>query len=344
MYDLRLASVLDWRLFKLGSVEVTLGALLSAAVVIAASVVAARLLGRGLDRLRARSRHGGASLLIVEKLVVYAVIAIGVVAGFSALGLNLTSLAVFAGALGVGLGLGLQGVVKEFVSGLVLIFDRALNIGDFVEVDAATKGLVKEIGPRATRLRTNDGVEVLVPNSRLVENPIVNWTSRGQTRRIHVPFACAYGSDKERVRRAVLEAAHALPFTLADDETRKTQVWLVGFGDSALNFELVVWPTPDAVKRPAAMHAAYTWAIDDALRAEGVEIPFPQTDLRVRSLFGREDDAALEALGLNRARPQSDHAPSAPSTAPSGPNDAAAAVMTDRALEDEPPAPQPPST
>ena len=110
------------------------------------------------------------------------------------------------------------------------------------------------------------------------------------------------GADKEKVREAVLEAAHAVPFTLPDTEERRTQVWLVSFGEFALNFELIVWPRLDAVKRPKAMIAAYTWAIDDALRKAQVEIPYPQRELRVRGLFGEEGGDALDALRLQRPR------------------------------------------
>ena len=212
--------------------------------------------------------------------------------------MNFSSLAVFAGAIGVGVGLGLQGVVREFVSGLVLIFDNALHVGDFIELSGGAKGEVLSIGARATHVRTNDGVDMLVPNSHLIDNTIINWTLRGATRRIHVPFGVAYGADKEKVRDAVLTAAHKLPFTLPDEGARKTQVWLTGFGDSALNFELVVWPNLDAVKRPASMQAAYNWAIEDALRQAEIEIPFPQMDVRLRSLFGVEEQDARKALKL----------------------------------------------
>jgi small-conductance mechanosensitive channel len=99
------------------------------------------------------------------------------------------------------------------------------------------------------------------------------------------------------VRNVVLAAARNVDFTLLEDATHHTQVWLTSFGDSALNFELIVWPNIDAVKRPAAMQAAYTWAIDDALRAAGIEIPFPQRDLRIRTVFDREGEDAFRALG-----------------------------------------------
>ena len=190
--------------------------------------------------------------------------------------------------------------MREFVSGLVVIFDQHLHVGDFIELEGGVKGEIVEVGPRAARIRTNDAVDVVLPNSKLIENKVINWTLKGETRRIHVPFTAAYGVDKNLVRDAVLAAARAVPFTLPDTDARRTQVWLVGFGDSALNFELVVWPTEKAARRPSAMHAAYTWAIDDALRAAEVEMPFPQMDVRLRSLFGRESDDALAALRLER--------------------------------------------
>lgn len=305
-------------LIHLGRTAITLGGLVTAVVIVAVAFLLARLAQSGLRRLRGRYERNSSSIYIVEKLAGYGFVIIGAVVGLSALGLDLSSLAVFAGALGIGVGLGLQGVVKEFVSGLVLIFDRLINVGDYIEIEGGARGLVQEIGPRATRIRNNDNIDVLVPNSLLIENPVTNWTLKGDTRRIHIPFGVAYGSDKDKVREAVLKAARGVPFTLPETESRKPQVWLVGFGDSALNFELVVWPTLDAAKRPASMHAAYTWAIEDALRAEGIEIPFPQRDIRLRGLFGQEGLEALKALKL---APE-EHAP-APAQRSSSPNDAA---------------------
>lgn len=290
-------------LFTIGRTPVTLGGVIAGLLVILMAFVVARVATLGLRRLRGRARFGGAALYIVEKLVTYGVVIIGVIAGLSTVGIDFSSLAIFAGAVGVGVGLGLQGVVKEFVSGLVLIFDRVVNIGDYVELESGQRGQVQEIGPRATRIRNNDNIDIIVPNSQLIEGTLVNWTLHGATRRIHIPFGVAYGVDKELVRDVVLEAAKALPFTQADTETQKSQVWLVGFGDSSLNFELLVWPELQAVKRPNAMLAAYTWAIDDALRKAGIEIPFPQRDIRLRGLFGQEAEDALSALRLEPPPP-----------------------------------------
>jgi len=293
-----LASLEDARVLTLGGLVLTLGDLLTGAVIIAVASLASWLVTRGIRRVRLKAQRTARTLYLFEKLTGYAILFLGTIAGLSAAGLNLSSLAVFAGAIGIGVGLGLQGVVKEFVSGLFLIFDRMVSVGDYIELKEGTRGAIAEIGPRATRIQTNDNVNVIIPNSHLIEGPVTNWTLKGDTRRIHIPFSVAYGAARSEVREAVLSAARASPFTLPESPQRSSQVWLVGFGDSSLNFELLVWPTQEAVKRPAAMHAAYTWAIADALEVAGIEIPFPQTDLRIRSIFGREGEEGLAALGL----------------------------------------------
>lgn len=308
-------------LFSLGRTPVTLGGLVAGLMIIVGGMLAARVAGLAIDRLRGRARAGASALYIVQKLITYGLVILAVVAGLSTIGLNLSSLAIFAGAIGVGVGLGLQGIVKEFVSGLVLIFDRVLNVGDYVELQDGKRGIVQSIGARAVRIRTNDNIDLIIPNSKFIDGPVVNWTLHGHTSRIHIPFSVAYGADRAKVREVVLEAARAAPSTMPETEDRRSQVWLVGFGESALEFELLVWPTLDAVKRPAAMKAAYTWAIADALECARIEVPYPQMDLRVRSLFGREGQGALDALGLGRAEPL----PEAPAPAPSpmATNDAA---------------------
>lgn len=325
---LSLQAIEQSQVIRIAGANLTIGGLVSAAVILGLAFAASRLVTRALRRVRERSERSRQALYLLERLVGYAIIIVGVISALSAAGLNLSSLAVFAGALGIGVGLGLQGVVKEFVSGLFLIFDRMVSVGDYIEIeDIGIRGAIMEIGPRATRVRTNDNVNVLVPNSRLIEQPVTNWTLKGDTRRIHIPFAVAYGSDRGKVREAVLACARSSPFTLPETEARKSQVWLVGFGDKGLEFELLVWPTREAVKRPAAMHAAYTWLIADALDAAGIEVPFPQTDLRIRSAFGLEGDEALGRLGYGRGEGLTTTPAAAPPTTSSASNDAAEDLM-----------------
>lgn len=301
--------------------ELTLKLVMGVIIVVLAFVLAG-VIGRVIRRMRERAVKASAAIYVAEKMASYSLIVLGLMLALSVTGINITSLAVFAGAIGVGVGLGLQGIVKEFVSGLVIIFDPSLDVGDFVQIDDTLRGEIIEIGPRATRLRTNDGLNVIIPNSHLIENRVVNWTLKGNTRRIHVPFSVAYGTDKALVRACVIKAAQSVSFTMPESDAHKTQVWLTGFGDSSLGFELVVWPKAEAVRRPQALMAAYNWAIDDALRAEGVEIPFPQLDLRIRSLFGEEGDPAVEMAGLRKRA----HSPAPVMFAPT-PNDAAEDIL-----------------
>jgi small-conductance mechanosensitive channel len=206
---------------------------------------------------------------------------------------------VLVGALGVGIGFGLQPVVANFVAGLMILFEQPLKVGDFVELESGVHGEVREIRMRATRITTNDNVDILVPNSEFVNGRVTNWTLDEAHRRVRIKFGVAYGTDKELVRRVVLEAAQKVEHTLKGFPRRITQVWLVGFGDSSLDFELAVWLTPEAVVRPSAVSAAYYWAIHTALIDNGIEIPFPQRDLHLRSVFGDEGE---QGKSLLRAR------------------------------------------
>ena len=284
------------------------------------SFLLARLIGSIFRRVRSNTRgRATAPIYIAEKLGTYGIVIAGLLVAVDMLRINLTSLAVFAGAVGVGVGLGLQGIVKEFVSGLVLVFEGALQVGDYIELERGGRGMIKEIGPRATRVRNNDNLDILVPNSKLIEERVISWTFKGAHRRMRIPFSVPYGTDKSLVREAILEAAHAVPFTLPDVGDRKSQVWLVGFGEAGLNFELVVWPELSAVKRPNAVMAAYTWAIEDALCKAGLQIPYKQVDLHVKSVFEREGDEALRAMGLKQTRQPTPRA----SVASASANDAA---------------------
>jgi small-conductance mechanosensitive channel len=136
-----------------------------------------------------------------------------------------------------------------------------------------------------------------------VRGRVLNWTLDEADRRIHVPFAVAYGSDKEAVRTATLAAAEKVALTLRGVPNRAPQVWLTSFGESSLEFELVVWVTLGGVMRPGASRAAYLWEIHTALLDHGIEVPFPQRDLHVRSLLGLEGDAARAMLTRVTSQP-----------------------------------------
>ena len=288
---------LDFKLFAVSGITVTVGGVLLAVLLLLGAWLISGLLRRALSRYG--ERHGsvnGAALYTVSRVLHYLLLAAGILLALEALGIPLGKFTLFAGALGVGLGFGLQAIFSNFISGLILLFDRSLKIGDFVQLDNDVRGIVKAINIRSTRVTTNDNIDVLVPNSEFINGRVTNWTHRSVNRRIRVPFAVAYGVDKELVKKAALEAASNVPFTLSMEGEKAPQVWLVGFGDTAVDFILAVWLTEAAARRNVAVRAAYLWELDTALKKYCIEIPFPQRDLHVRSLFGLQGEAALAAL------------------------------------------------
>lgn len=270
-------------LFSIGSTKVTSIRLLAIVAVFVGAWWLAALLEAGLRRLAVRRQEifGESSYYVLSRLARYTVWIVVTLVGLSMVGIDITALAVFGGAVGIGIGLGLRDLFNNLVAGIILLLERSLKIGDYIEIATGVTGTVREISMRYTRVTTNDGVDVLVPNSLFVTQQVTNWTLDDRFRRVHIPFTVAYGSDKEQVRKAGLAAARKVEYTQEDD-IHPMEVWLTGFGDSALNFELVVWLGPDSVQRPGAVQAAYLWAIEDELRAHSIEIPFPQRDLHLR--------------------------------------------------------------
>ncbi len=292
-----LQPLLSTRLVDAGGFSVTVGGLVGALLALLGALLVSNLLRAAINRYGERdATRNQAALYTLSRILHYVLLAVGVMLALDALGLPLSKFGLFAGALGVGLGFGLQQIFSNFVSGLILLFDRSLKVGDFVQLDENVRGVVKAINIRATRITTNDNIDILVPNSEFVSGRVTNWTYRSVNRRIRVPFGVAYGVDKELVKKAALEAAARVPFTLSMEGEKAPQVWLVGFGENAVEFMLAVWLTEAAARRNVAVRAAYLWELDTAFKQHGIELPLPQRDLHVRSLFGLEGEAALLAL------------------------------------------------
>lgn len=278
---------LDWlniSLVTTSHYRLTLGQLVTALVVVIVTFYVSKTLRDSI--IRFSRRHNKVSLSQIyaaTRFIHYLLLFIGMVFALSIVGIDTGKIALVAGALGVGVGLGLQEIVKNFVSGIVILLERSLKVGDFIELESNVFGVVKEINFRFTMIRTNDNVDILVPNAELVTNRVINWTLEESRARFRIPFGVAYGSDKALVKKAALEAADKVSYTLEDDNY-KPAVWFTGFGDSSLDFTLGVWVDYEAVIRPTAMKSEYLWAIDDAFRKYGIEIPFPQRDVYIKKM------------------------------------------------------------
>jgi small-conductance mechanosensitive channel len=214
----------------------------------------------------------------IAQIVSNIVLIVGIFIVLDNAGIHLGALAVFAGAVGVGVGFGLQNIASNFISGLVILAERPITIGDRVEV-AGIIGQVQHIRARSTVIVTNDNITMIVPNSKFIDSPVTNWTYGDPRVRFRIPVGVAYGSDIEKVRAALVEAGKENPHTLSEPEP---SVFLDKFGNNAIEFELVVWSS-EMSYRPRRYRSDLNFAIEKKLRAAGIEIPNPQRDLHIRS-------------------------------------------------------------
>ncbi|MGB2769392.1 MAG: mechanosensitive ion channel domain-containing protein [Candidatus Zixiibacteriota bacterium] len=226
--------------------------------------------------------------LVILKLTHYLLVGLGVIIAVQSIGLNLTSLAVVFGLLSVGIGFGLQNVASNFVSGLIILFERPIKIGDRITIGDVW-GDVVNISLRATLIRTVDNIAIIVPNSEFISSQVINWSHGDPKVRVHIPVGVAYGSDVPLVTKSLLEVAGNHPEVMKDPPPK---VWFSEFGDSSLNFELLAW-TLDPKKRPDIL-SELNRAIDEIFRKNKIEIPFHQRDLHVRS------SVPIEASSRNR--------------------------------------------
>ncbi len=207
-----------------------------------------------------------------------AVLVIGLIIVLQNTGINLGALAVFAGAVGVGIGLGLQNIASNFISGLVILAERPITLGDRVEVGDVT-GQVEQIRARCTIIRTNDNITMIVPNQKFIEEPVTNWTYGDPRVRFRIPVGVAYESDIEKVRETLIAVGREHPNALQDPAPN---VFLEKFGDNSIDFELVVWSSEMSF-RPRRFKSDLNFAIARKFREAGIEIPFPQRDVYIRS-------------------------------------------------------------
>lgn len=215
--------------------------------------------------------------LIILKLIHYLLVGLGIIIAVQSIGLNLTSLAVVFGLLSVGIGFGLQNVAANFVSGLIILFERPIKIGDRITIGEVW-GDVVNISLRATLIRTIDNIAIIVPNSEFISTRVTNWSYRDPKVRVHIPVGVAYGSDVPLVINSLLEVARNHPEVMDDPPP---DVWFTQFADSSLNFELLVW-TLEPKRRPEVI-SDLNKAIDEIFRRNRIQIPFPQRDIHIRS-------------------------------------------------------------
>lgn len=275
---LELKTFLTYPLVHLSGGVLTAGSLLTACLVVLAGRLFALLAARGTERLLAARGLSPGAQFAMGKIVRYSLTLLAVFVAVTSIGIRLDAVLAASTVILVGVGFGLQNIAQNFVSGLILLVERPVAKGDFVRIGDAY-GSVVDIGMRATRVVTRDEVTIIVPNSQLITEQVVNHSVPSPNLRIAIAVGASYDCDPDQVRSVLLEAARRVPQVLT---TPPPEVRFEAFGDSSLDFSLLVWISdPREDRRTSSM---VRFAIAAAFREAGIEIPFPQREVHLRPL------------------------------------------------------------
>jgi small-conductance mechanosensitive channel len=230
-----------------------------------------------VDRLFAKSQIEYGTRQAIGTIVAYTIVVVGTLVILDSAGINLSALTIVAGALGIGIGFGLQNVTTNFISGIIVLLERPIKVGDRVQVEGAT-GDVVNMSLRATTIVTNDNIAVIVPNSEFISSKVINWSYKNKDVRCNFPITVAYGTDPELVRDILLDIAENHPGVLKD---KKADVLLDQFGDTGLNLTLRVW-TRTYTSKPGVLRSEINYEIARKFEQHDIQMPSPQRDVYVR--------------------------------------------------------------
>ncbi len=284
-------------LFHIGGTAVTLSGIGTAIFIIILTLIFSKVVQRLVFKALSKKEKLSKSVIYAfNRMINYLFIVFGVIIAAESLGLKLSSLTIVFGFLGVGIGFGLQNLTSNFISGVILLLERPIGVGDLVTVNERTAEVVA-INMRSTTVRTFDNVMIIVPNSKLIENEVINWTVGDPRIRIHCPVGVAYGSDEKKVREVLIQVGRNNDKVL---EKPGPDVRFLEFGDSSLNFDLLVW-TGDP-ENQKTLRSELNFAIAEAFRKNEITIPFPQQDVHLQLTPAIEKLAGIRQEG----RPQSE--------------------------------------
>lgn len=266
-------------LVKTGSLQLSLRTLLYLVIFSVLLIYISRKLTTLLaDRVLAKRNIDIGVRQSTATILRYLMIVAGFIIIFQTAGIDLTALNVLAGAVGIGVGFGLQNIANNFISGLIILFERPIKIGDRIEV-GNVEGDVVHIKARSTTVVTNDNIAIIIPNSSFITQNVVNWSHTGDNVRFKIPVSVSYASDVRLVEKLLLEVAAENPDVLKDPPAA---VRFLEFADSGLRFELRAWSS-SLIHRKGKLVSSLNFGIIDKFRAHNIEIPYPQRDVHIRS-------------------------------------------------------------
>ena len=276
-----LEDVMNLSLFHLGDSHLTLGLLLALIFSFTALFIVSEWVRKILvNKILSRYELAVGTKQSIGTMVKYLLIIIGVFTILQTNGIDLSALGVLAGAIGVGIGFGLQNITNNFISGLIILFEQPIKVGDRIEVGDVTGDVIK-ISGRSTMIVTNDNITIIVPNSQFIDSQVINWSHSDRMVRFNFPVGVSYKEDPQRVKQILLQVAADNPGVL---KTPETDVLFEDYGDSSINFNLRIW-TSEYINKPKVLKSQLYYEIFKRFGEEGIEIPFPQRDLHLRSGF-----------------------------------------------------------
>lgn len=279
----RAINALDSMAFTIGTSRIsalaTLQSIVTLLVLLWLATVASQVISNKIEK---NEDISPSIKVLLQKVLRFVLLCLAVLFSLSLVGIDFTALAVFSGAVGIGIGLGLQKIVSNFISGVILLLDKSIKPGDVIEIDTvsgSTYGWVQHLGARYTAVRTRDGTETLIPNETFIDSPVTNWTHTNKAVRRKLPIGVAYDTDVEKAIELCLEAADKVSRVL---KVPKAVCLIKGFGDSSVDLELRFWIN-DPEGGVANVSSQVYLEVWRRFQAENIEIPFPQRDLNIRS-------------------------------------------------------------
>ena len=305
-----LSDVLDYKVLEISGHVLTIFDV----VILALILLAVRLISRSIEHVIQRRAEKydldeGKKFAII-KLIKYFLYVMAIVLGLESLGFDISILLAGSAALLVGIGIGLQDLFKDLISGIIILFEGGIKVGDVIEINNLV-GLVKEINIRTSKVRTRDGIIIIVPNSTFINQNVINWSNSNKLTRFKVDVGVAYGSDVRLVERLLVDCAEKHELI---SPRPKSFARFNNFGDSALEFQLYFWT--EKIWRIENIKSELRFAIDDAFRKNGVTIPFPQRDLHIKSGF--EAKGTDKPIGFGQVRKTEDDNPRSRSDSDTG--------------------------
>lgn len=295
----RILSVIYYPLFSFGSSTIDLQVILKVLVLFIAGIILLRRLRNKLNQvLQNKAALSPGAINSITTLGYYASLLIVTTIILSSAGLDLSQLSIILGALGVGIGFGLQTITNNFISGIILLSEQSVKVGDIITLTDGLIGTVRRMSIRTTVVRTFDGEDVIVPNSDLISNRVNTWTYGDDWRRINIPFGVSYDSDPDEVVRLAEEAAREVSLT-REDFMHPLKVFFEGFGDNSLDFSIRVWCRLTNLNAPAGLKTEYYFALFRKFKEAGITIPFPQRDLHLQSMTPEMTSKLAALMAVN---------------------------------------------